>query len=78
MRFNKKKCEDIIRVYNTYDQKVQINLQDIYEKGFSTKKVKSGIGLWEVKKIVTKNKHSQVFATIEHGKFVQNLIIERI
>ena len=78
MRFDKKKCADIIRVYNTYDQKVQINLQDIYEKGFSTKKVKSGIGLWEVKKIVTKNKHSQVFATIEHGKFVQNLIIERI
>ena len=78
MRFDKKKCADIIRVYNTYDQKVQNNLQDIYEKGFSTKKVKSGIGLWEVKKIVTKNKHSQVFATIEHGKFVQNLIIERI
>ena len=78
MRFDKKKCADIIRVYNTYDQKIQINLQDIYEKGFSTKKVKSGIGLWEVKKIVTKNKHSQVFATIEHGKFVQNLIIERI
>lgn len=30
------------------------------------------------KKLVKKNKSSQIFATIEGGKFVQNLIIERL
>ena len=77
MKFNKRKNADFIRVINTYDTDIQINLEKIYEKGFSTKEVKSGIGLWEVKKLITKSRNSQVFATIEKDKFIQNIIIEK-
>lgn len=78
MKFDKRKCADVIRVVNTYDTSIEIDLESIYKKGFSTKKVKSGIGLWEVKKLVSKTRNSQVYATIENDKFVQNLIIEKI
>mgnify|MGYP003289558130 CR=1 FL=1 len=77
MKFDKRKNSDIIRVVNTYNPNIKIDLNKIYEKGFSTKVVKSGIGLWEVKKLVGKNKNSQVYATIEKDKFVQNIIIEK-
>ena len=77
-RYDARKNADIIKVVNTYDTNINIDLNKIYEKGFSSKKIKSGIGLWEVKKLVKKNKNSQIYATIENGKFVQNLIIERL
>lgn len=78
MKYDKRKCADVINVINNYDTSITINLEDIYKKGFSTKQVKSGIGLWEVKKLVNKQKNSQIFATTEKGKFTQHLIIEKI
>lgn len=75
--FDEKKYANIIKIINTYDTSISIDLNNIYEKGISSKKVKSGIGLWEVKKLVKKNKHSQIYATIEKDKFIQNLIIEK-
>lgn len=77
MKYDNRKCADVIRIYNTYDNNITINLNDIYKKGVSSKKVKSGIGLWEVKKLVNKSRNSQIFASIEKDKFVQNLIIEK-
>ncbi len=77
MKFDKRKNSDIIRVINSYDLKNDINLTEIYKKGYSTKEVKSGIGLWEVKKLIDKSKNSQIFATIEKDKFVQNITIEK-
>lgn len=77
MRFDNKKCADVIRVYNTYDTSININTQDIFKKGYSSKEVKSGIGLWEVKKLIDKSKHSQIYASIEKDKFIQNIIIEK-
>lgn len=78
MKFNNRKCADIIRIINTFDTNVQLDLNKIYDKDFSTKEVKSGVGLWEVKKIVNKNPNSQVYATIQNNKFIQNLIIEKL
>lgn len=77
MRPDLRKAADIIRVVNTYDNYIEINLEDIYKKGFSTKKVKSGLGLWEVQRIINKSKNSQIYASIEHSKFVQTIIIEK-
>lgn len=77
-RYDSRKNADIIRIINTYDTSIDIDLNKIYEKGVSSKKVKSGIGLWEVKKLIKKNKNSQIFATVENQKFVQNIIIERL
>lgn len=78
MKFDRRKNADVIRIFNTYDTNIQIDLTKIYEKGFSTKEVKSGIGLWEVKKLINKSKNSQIYATIEKDMFVQNIIIEKI
>lgn len=77
MSYDKHKGADVIKVYNTFDTKANIDLSKIYDKGVSSKKVKSGIGLWEVKKLIGKNPNSQVFATIEKDKFIQNIIIEK-
>lgn len=77
MRFDNKKCADIIRVYNTYDTSIHINTQDIFKKGYSSKKIKSGIGLWEVKKLIDKSRNAQVYASVEKDKFIQNIIIEK-
>lgn len=75
--FDEKKYANIIKIINTYDTSINIDLNNIYEKGISSKKVKSGIGLWEVKKLIKRNKNSQIYATIEKDKFVQNMIIEK-
>ena len=78
MKYDARKDADIIKVYNTYDTNIDINLKDIYKKGVSSKKIKSGIGLWEVKKLIDKSKNSQIYASLEHGMFVQNIIIEKV
>lgn len=77
MKYNERKNADIIRVINTYDTSINIDVNKIYEKGFSTKKVKSGIGLWEVSCIIKKHPNSQMFAEIENNKFIQNISIEK-
>ena len=77
MKFDRKRNADIIRVINTYDTSINIDLESIYKKGVSSKKKKSGIGLWEVKKIISKQSNSQIYPTIEKDKFVQNIIIEK-
>ncbi len=77
IKYDKRKNADVIRIFNTYDTNIQIDLNKIYEKGFSTKEVKSGIGLWEVKKLIDKSKNSQIYATINNDMFVQNIIIEK-
>lgn len=78
MRFDNKKCADIIKVSNTYDNTVEINTDDIYKKGFSTKIIKSGIGLWEVKNLIKKQHNSQIYTTIDNDKFSQTMIIEKM
>lgn len=77
MKYDIRKCADVIRIFNSYDTNITIDLEAIYKKGVSSKKIKSGIGLWEVKKLVTRSRNSQIFATIEKDKFIQNIIIEK-
>ncbi|MEG0873209.1 MAG: GHKL domain-containing protein [Clostridia bacterium] len=78
MRFDNRKCADIIKITNTYISDNPINIEDIYKKGVSSKDVKSGIGLWEVKKIVKKVYNSQIYASVDKNKFTQNIIIEKL
>ena len=77
IHYSQIKNAHIIRVYNTFNNSETIDLNKIYEKGYSSKEVKSGIGLWEVKRIINLSKNSQIFATIENEFFVQNIIIEK-
>ena len=77
IKYDNRKCADVIRVINTYDTNINIDINNIYKKGFSSKEVKSGIGLWEVKKIISRVSNSQIYPTTEKDKFIQNIIIEK-
>ncbi len=76
IKYVAKKNATIIRVINTFDTSCNLDLNSIYNKGYSSKKVKSGLGLWEARRIISNNIQSQIYATIENDKFVQNIIIE--
>ncbi|MCX8074270.1 MAG: GHKL domain-containing protein [Clostridia bacterium] len=76
-KYDQRKNADVIKIYNTFDTTIKIDLEKIFNKDFSTKEIKSGIGLWEAKKLVNKTKNAQIYATIEKDKFVQNIIVER-
>ncbi len=76
--YDTRKNADVIKISNTFDSSANIDLNQIYEKGVSSKKVKSGLGLWEVSKLIKKNKHSQIYAEVKNDVFTQNVIIERI
>lgn len=77
-KFDKRKYSDTIRIINTYDTNIDINLKDIFKKGVSSKEVKSGIGLWEVKKLISKQKNSQIYSSIEGDKFIQTIVVEKL
>ncbi len=77
MTYDKKRLADKIKIINTYNTNIKIDINKIYEKGFSTKKIKSGIGLYEVKKIINKSKNSTINTTIEHGMFIQTILIDK-
>ena len=76
-KFDKRKYSDTIRIINTYDTNIDINLKEIFKKGVSSKEIKSGIGLWEVKKLISKQKNSQIYSSIEADKFIQTIVIEK-
>ena len=50
--FEENKNKQSIIIENTFKNK-NLPIQKLYEKEFSTKKNNSGLGLWEVKKILT-------------------------
>lgn len=64
----------IIIIENTCDN-LDIDLSKIFEKGLSTKKNHSGLGLWRVNKILKKYKNARLITTNENGLFRQQLEI---
>jgi two-component system sensor histidine kinase AgrC len=71
---NLRKSIQTITIENTYNNK-SIDLNKIYEKGFSTKKRNSGIGLWEVKNIINKTTNAKINTTKDKKYFRQQLVI---
>lgn len=53
----------------------KISTTKIFEKGYSTKERNSGIGLWKVHKILSKNENLDLFTTVSNHKFTQQLEI---
>ena len=51
----------------------KISTTKIFEKGYSTKERNSGIGLWKVHKILSKNENVDLFTTVNNHKFTQQL-----
>lgn len=75
--YNKKKQADMIEIKNHIKANSKIDLNKIFDKGESSKKVKSGLGLWEVKNIISKKQNSQIYANIENNTFSQTIVIEK-
>ncbi len=50
-----------------------ISITKIFEKGYSTKERNSGIGLWKVHKILSKNTNLNLFTTVKNNIFCQQL-----
>ncbi len=67
----------IINIENTYSNK-DVNIDKIFEKGYSSKttdKKFHGIGLWEVNKLIKKNKNLNLKTEKNSKYFIQNLEI---
>jgi two-component system sensor histidine kinase AgrC len=59
---------------NSYINK-DVNTEKIYQKGFSTKKIKSGLGLWEVSKILGNFLQISLITQKDNNYFTQSLQI---
>ena len=66
--------KQIIIVENTYLNK-NIKVNKIFKKNFSCNKNHSGIGLWEVNKIISKNKNLNLHTQTDKTFFTQKLEI---
>ena len=62
----------ILLIENTYLDK-DVDTEKIYEKNYSTKAGNSGLGLWEVRKILKKNNNLNLFTNKNEKLFKQQL-----
>lgn len=66
--------KSIVIIENTYSNK-DVDLAEIFKKGFSEKSKHSGIGLWEVQKYVSKTQNLNLVTTKNNRFFTQKLEI---
>lgn len=64
----------LLIIENTYKNK-DINVDKIYEKGYSTKLKNTGLGLWEVNKIISKHQNLARYTTKTDEFFKQQIEI---
>ena len=64
----------VLIIVNTYKDK-NIDTEKIYEKGFSSKKHNTGLGLWEVRQILSKHNNLNLFTCKDDVFFRQQLEI---
>ena len=65
---------NIILIENTFNDK-NVNLDDIFKKGVTGKTNHTGLGLWEIKKILKKNNNINLYTTKDEQYFSQQLEI---
>lgn len=64
----------VVIIENTYNNK-DVDIDQIYEKAFTTKLNNTGLGLWEVRKILQKNNNLNLFTSKNDKFFSQQLEI---
>lgn len=69
-----KNYRQLLTIENTYNTP-DIDTEKIYEKGISGKENHTGIGLWEVRKLVKKNNNVNIFTSKNDKYFIQQLEI---
>lgn len=74
IRNESKRNRQLLIIENTYKDK-NIDINKISEKGFSTKPHNTGLGLWEVEKIIKKHKNIAKFTTKNDELFIQQIEI---
>ena len=57
------------------EQKISPDLEKIFNKSYSTKPNNTGLGLWEIRKILKKNNNLNLFTTKKDDFFIQQLEI---
>lgn len=72
--FKQDKYKQMLIVENTYNNK-QICIDKIFEKDYTTKPHNTGLGLWEVRKILSKNSNLNLHTTKNDDYFSQQLEI---
>ena len=73
-RESKANHTQIVSIENTYNDK-NINTKTIFEKGISSKKNHTGIGLWEINKIISENNNIVLHTSKSEKYFKQQLEI---
>lgn len=73
-RDDSKNFRQIIRIENTYKNK-DVDTEKIFEKGISSKENHTGLGLWEIRKLVKKNNNINLFTSKTDKYFFQQLEI---
>ena len=69
-----KNSRQLVLIENTYKDK-NIDTEKIFEKGISGKENHTGLGLWEVRKLVKKNSNINLFNSKSDKYFTQQLEI---
>ena len=73
-RKDKRKHMELLVIENTYNNK-DVDTDKIYEKGYSTKKGNTGLGLWEIRQILKKNNNLNLYTTKTQKFFSQQFEI---
>lgn len=68
------KHRDIILIENSYKNK-NVNIEGIYEKGYSEKENHTGLGLWEIRKFLKKHSNLNLHTSKTEDLFSQQLEI---
>lgn len=69
-----KRNRQLVIIENTYADK-NVDTVKIFEKSYTTKKNNTGLGLWEVNKILNKHNNLSLFTTKNDKYFIQQLEI---
>lgn len=72
--FKKQNNIQLLIIENTYSNK-EVCIDKIFEKGFSTKPNNTGLGLWEVRKILNKSSNLNLYTSKNNDFFMQQLEI---
>lgn len=73
-RNEESKHRQIVVIENTFKDSA-LNIDDIFQKGVSGKENHTGLGLWEVRKILKKNNNLNLYTKKDNDLFVQQLEI---
>ena len=73
-RDDAKNHRQLITIENTYNDK-NVDTEKIFNKGFSGKENHTGLGLWEVRKILNKSKNLDLYTTKNEKYFSQQIEI---